>query len=131
MWKYRYPHGGISRPLWIKSSFFEMCPECIHVSHIEDHPSPASHGTILFQIEVSKLCVRYAKRRENMHPSHRIRGPYSHISVETHGNSHVCDLQRDARNSTKSESPSSCKIRDRSPGFCSVTLSQKLDSMHC
>jgi hypothetical protein len=41
--------GGVARPFWIKSSFFQMNPESVHIRDVENQPTPASHPVALFQ----------------------------------------------------------------------------------
>ncbi len=52
----------VLRPSRIKSPFLKICPERIHVSHLENHSSPASHRMPQLQIQHGRLHVFGAQR---------------------------------------------------------------------
>src|SRR6266852_2019148 len=75
-----------------------MRPKCIHVSHIEDHPPPASRRTTLLQIEDWTFCIFDAQRREirifpaidNFHTQN--------IPIEPHRVPHIRNPKSNRRN---------------------------------
>src|SRR5713226_4560773 len=63
-WSRPFSPRSVSRPLRIKSPFFQICPERINVGYVENHPPPASRRTTLLQIEDGRLRILRAERRE-------------------------------------------------------------------
>ena len=82
----------------MKSLSPQVCPECINVGHVENHPPPVSYGRALLQIKNRALDVLGAERREtsifapvdNLHAQN--------IPVEPHRVLHVRNSKSNRRN---------------------------------
>jgi hypothetical protein len=80
-----------------QSFLFEISPESIHITHVEDQSSPAIYSMALFQVEDREVRSRSAQRGESCTWSTVQEFHSKHISIEPYGGFHARDLQSDRR----------------------------------
>src|SRR6266566_9550718 len=89
---------SILRLFGLESQLVEASPECVHIRHMEDKPTPAVDPLTLLQIEDGRVRVFRTHGREPRSSSAVEHLHAEHIPIELYGGLHVRDLKRDRRN---------------------------------